>query len=81
VSALSNRVCLGGANSFHDVLLIRSLTTITKDSDMIEVPKIYHLPAFLVNNWSVTTLFLNTRSNFVQAEIRTCWPMRRCQVR
>jgi hypothetical protein len=72
VSALSNRVYLGGANSFYDVLLIRSLTTITKDSDMIEVPKIYYLSAFLVNNRSVTTLFLNARSNFVRAEICTC---------
>jgi hypothetical protein len=50
VSALSNRICLGSANSFYDVLLIRSLTTIIEDSDIIKVPKIYYLPAFLVNN-------------------------------
>jgi hypothetical protein len=50
VSTLFNRVCLGGANSFHDVLLIRFLLTVTKDSDIIKVSKIYYLPASLVNN-------------------------------
>jgi hypothetical protein len=77
VSALSNCVCLGGANSFHDVLLIRSLLTVTEDSNMIEVSKIYYLPASLVNDRLFTTLFFDARSNNVRAEIRTCWLMRR----
>jgi hypothetical protein len=50
VSTLSNCVCLGGANSFYDVLLIRSLLTVTKDSDIIKVSRIYYCPASLVNN-------------------------------
>jgi hypothetical protein len=81
VSALSNRVCLGGANSFHDVLLIRSLLTVTEDSDMIEVSRIYYCPASLVNDRLFTILFLDVRSNNVRAEIRTRWLMRRRQVR
>jgi hypothetical protein len=44
VSALSNCVCLGSANSFYNVLLIRSLLTVTKDSNIIKVSKIYYLP-------------------------------------
>jgi hypothetical protein len=50
VSALSNYICLGGANSFYDVLLIRSLLTVTKNSNIIEVSKIYYLSTSLVNN-------------------------------
>jgi hypothetical protein len=50
VSALSNRICLDSANSFHDVLLIRFLLTVTKDSNIIKVSKIYYLSASLVNN-------------------------------